>query len=52
MNIYTIKFSDLQLKEFLILFPLLVLIILVGFNPNVVLPFSHVVCLNILFESF
>jgi len=51
-NIYTIKFSDLQLKEFLILFPLLVLIILVGFNPNVVLPFSHVVCLNILFESF
>jgi len=51
-NIYTITFSDLNVKEFLILFPLLVLIILVGFNSNTVLPFSHMVCLNILFESF
>jgi len=49
---YTVKFSDLSLKEFLILFPLLILIFIVGFNPNTVVPFSHMVCLNILFEVF
>ena len=51
-NIYTLKFLDLNLKEFLILLPLFVLIVVVGLNPNVVLSFSHMVCLNILFESF
>jgi NADH:ubiquinone oxidoreductase subunit 4 (subunit M) len=51
-NIYTLKFLDLNLKEFLILLPLFVLIVVVGLNPNVVLSFSHTVCLNILFESF
>jgi NADH-quinone oxidoreductase subunit M len=51
-NIYTLKFLDLNLKEFLILFPLFFLIIIVGFNPNIILPFSHLVCLNILFEFF
>jgi len=51
-NIYTVKFLDLNLKEFLIIFPLFVLILLVGLKPNLVLPFSHMVCLTILFESF
>ena len=51
-NIYTLKFLDLNFKEFLILFPLFFLIIIVGLNPNLILPFSHLVCLNILFESF
>ena len=50
--VHTIKFSDLNLKEFLILFPLLALILIVGFNPNTVVSFSHMICLNILFEVF
>jgi len=49
---YTIKFSDLKFKEFLILFSLLIFIFILGFNPNTINSFSHIVCLNILFDIF
>jgi len=51
-NAYSIKFADLNLKEFLILLPLLILIFIVGFNPNTILSFSKTAFLNILFEIF
>jgi len=50
-NIFTVKFFDFNVREFLLIFPLLILIFIVGFNPKTILSFIHLLCLNIVVEN-
>jgi len=44
---YTIKFKDLSLREFAILSPLLILVLVAGIYPSYFLDFIHLSVLNL-----
>jgi proton-translocating NADH-quinone oxidoreductase chain M len=46
---YTVKFSDMSFREFIILFPLLLLIFIVGIYPSFILDFLHLSSSNLSF---
>lgn len=49
---YTLRFSDLSFREFAILFPLFILILIVGIYPSFILDFLHFSVNNLSIVSF
>lgn len=48
----TIIFKDLSYREFFILFPLLLFVLVIGIYPKIILNYLHLVSVNISFNSF